>query len=125
MNKSILIVDDDGAICQMMYEMITRKFRDVTVDFIKSGEESIDKICMNNYDLVFMDINFGKGSMDGLEALKQIKEIKPEQNVYMMTGYEIKSKMMEIIKNNALGILLKPFKLEKLYDIIENYVVLR
>jgi len=125
MNKSILIVDDDGAICQMMYEMITRKFRDVTVDFIKSGEESIDKICMNNYDLVFMDINFGKGSMDGLEALKQIKEIKPEQNVYMMTGYEIKSKMMEIIKNNALGVLLKPFKLEKLYDIIENYVVLQ
>jgi DNA-binding NtrC family response regulator len=125
MNKSILIVDDDGAICQMMYEMITRKFRNVTVDFIKSVEESIDKISMNNYNLVFMDINFGKGNMDGLEALRQIKEIKPEQNVYMMTGYEIKSKMMEIIKNNALGILLKPFKLEKLYDIIENYVVLQ
>ena len=122
-NKSILIVDDEVSIRKVMQEMITRKFSNVSVETVSSGEKAIEKMESNNYDLVFLDINLGEGNIDGIETLKKIKEIKSEQNVYMMTGYWIENEKENIIENNSLGLIRKPFKLEKLYEIIEKYVL--
>ena len=69
-----------------------------------------------------MDIHLGDESINRLEVLKRIKEIKPEQKVYMITGYTVEEETEKILKNNALGILHKPFKLNRLYEIIENYI---
>ena len=121
-DKSILVVDDEDSIRQMMCEMITIKFSNVSVVSVSSGEEALEKIKLVNYDLILLDINLGDESINGLEVLKRIKEIRPEQKVYMITGYAVEEETEKILKNNALGILHKPFKLNNLYDIIENYV---
>lgn len=121
-DKSILVVDDEDSISQMMCEMITRKFSNVSVESVSSGEEALEKIKSVNYDLILLDINLGDESINGLEVLKRIKEIRPKQKVYMITGYTIEEETEKIVKNNALGILHKPFKLNSLYEIIENYV---
>ena len=57
--------------------------------------------------------------MDGVDVLQRIKEIRPEQNVYMLTGYTVIDEKEKIIENNAIGVLHKPFKTEKLFDIID------
>lgn len=122
-DKKILVVGDEGSIRQMMREMITRKFSNISVETVSSGEKAIEKIKSNSYDLIFMDINLGEGRMDGIETMKHIKEIKPNQNVYMMSGYWVEDEMKSIVENNTLGLLRKPFKLEKLFEIIEKYVL--
>jgi len=121
-DKSILVVDDEDSIRQMMCEMITIKFSNVSVVSVSSGEEALEKIKSVNYDLILLDINLGDESIDGLEVLKRTKEIRPKQKVYMITGYTVEEETEKIVKNNALGILHKPFKLNSLYKIIENYI---
>ena len=121
-DKSILVVDDEDSIRQMMCEMITIKFSNVSVVSVSSGEEALEKIKSVNYDLILLDINLGDESINGLEVLKRIKEIRPDQKVYMITGYAVEEETEKILKNNALGILYKPFKLKSLYEIIENYI---
>lgn len=121
-DKNILVVDDEGSIRQMMFEAITRKFSNISVISVSSGEEALKKIKSVNYDLIFLDIHLGDESINGSEVLKLIKEIRPEQKVYMITGYAIEEEIEKILKNNALGILYKPFKLNSLYKIIKNHV---
>ena len=60
--------------------------------------------------------------MNGIKTLEKIKEIKAEQKVYMMTGYPIGYNDDKIIKENALGVLEKPFELKELSGIIDNYL---
>ncbi|MFC1562716.1 response regulator, partial [candidate division KSB1 bacterium] len=81
--KKILIVEDYESIHQVMSENITRKFVNISVEFVLSGEEAIEKIKSGNYDLILLDIDLGEGMMNGLDALKHIKKIKSDQNVYM------------------------------------------
>ncbi len=121
-DKSILVVDDQESICQMMSEMITRKFNNISVESVNNGLEAIEKIKSGNYDLIFLDIHLGDEDINGWEVLKRIKEIRPDQKVYMITGYAVEEETEKIVENNALGILHKPFKLNRLYEIIENYV---
>ena len=121
-DKNILVVDDEDSIRQMMFEVITRKFSNISVVSVSSGEEALEKIKSVNYDLIFLDIHLGDESINGLEVLKRIKEIRPEQKVYMITGYAIEEETEKILKNNAIGILYKPFKINTLYKIVKNYV---
>ncbi len=121
-DKNILVVDDEGSIRQMMFEAITRKFINISVISVSSGEEALEKIKSVNYDLIFLDIHLGDESINGSEVLKLIKEIRPKQKVYMITGYAIEEEIEKVLKNNALGILYKPFKLNSLYKIIKNHV---
>ena len=58
--------------------------------------------------------------MDGVDVLQRIKEIRPEQNVYMFTGYPISNENGKIIEKNALGVLYKPFEIDELFDIINQ-----
>ena len=121
-DKSILVVDDEDSIRQMMCEMITRKFNNISVESVNNGIEALEKIKSVNYDLIFLNINLGNESINGLEVLKRTKEIRLKQKVYMITGYTVEEETEKIVKNNALGVLHKPFKLNSLYKIIENYI---
>ena len=121
-DKNILVVDDEDSIRQMMCEIITRKFSNVSVESVSSGEEALEKIKSVSYDLIFLDIHLGDERINRLEVLKRIKEIRPEQKVYMITGYAVEEETKKILENNALGVLHKPFKINSLYEIIENYI---
>ncbi len=122
-NKKILIVDDYESIRQTIYEMITIKFSNITVVPASSGEAAVEKVKSCNYDLIFLDFDFGKGRMNGLETLKQIEKIRPEQNVYMLTGGAFGNEIEKELINRALGIMYKPVTLNKLSEIIEKYVL--
>ena len=120
-NHNILIVEDDDSVRNMMNKIIAKLFHNISVTCVRNGEEAIREI-NNNYDLIFLDINLTTGKINGVETLEKIKGIKPEQNVYMMTGYPVGYDDEKIIKENALGILEKPFEFEKLSDIIDNII---
>ena len=89
---------------------------------MKIVKKALEEIKSGSYDLIFLDIHLGDEDINGLEVLKRIKEIRPNQKVYMITGYTVEEETEKIVKNNAFGILHKPFKLKRLYEIIENYV---
>lgn len=121
-HSSILVIDDQKLICNLMNKVITKIYKNITVKCIISEKDVFEEIKSNDYDLVFMDINLGKGVEKCINVLKKIKEIKPEQNIYMMTGYIIEEKLKNEIGKYSLGILRKPFKLSDVTRIINNTI---
>jgi DNA-binding NtrC family response regulator len=58
--------------------------------------------------------------MDGVETLKQIKKIKPDTTVIMMTGYSVDDMVHKALEEKASEIIYKPFEIEKVLGLISS-----
>jgi DNA-binding NtrC family response regulator len=110
MDKKILIVDDEPKIRALLEKFLTKKGYQVVT--AASGQEAIEKVKTDNPALVLMDIRMP--GMDGLTAMKKIKEVSPKVGVIMITGVkdeEVAKKAMEL---EAFDYITKPFDLNYL-----------
>jgi len=82
--KKILLVDDEEGI-QLLYR---EEFEDegYTVDSAYNGEEALEIFRKTPPDLVILDINMP--GMNGIEVLRQMKEIKPDLPVILSSAYQ-------------------------------------
>ena len=113
---SILIVDDNINLAKTMSYILKRK--GYTVATAKDGKEAIEKIKENFFDIVFMDIKMPL--MNGVEAFKKIKKIKPETTVIMMTAYAVEDLVQEALKEGAYGIIYKPLDIDIMVNLIRR-----
>lgn len=112
----ILIVDDELIIRESLQAWLERD--DHQVQSVASGEEALEIIPKQRFDLVFLDIKLE--GMSGLEALKQIKDLDPDVSVVMITAYGSISTAVEAMKDGAQDYLLKPFEPDELGVLIER-----
>ena len=113
---SILIVDDDISMCSTMSLILKRK--GYAVSTANDGLEAIEKVGESPFDIIFMDIKMPV--MDGVEAYKRIKKIRPEAVVIMMTAYAVEDLVEEALKEGAYGIVYKPLDIEKVVALIKE-----
>jgi len=101
----IAIVDDEYDIIEVLKKFLSRsgKYNVSTYLNPKIAVESID----DTYDVVLMDIMMPQ--MNGLEALKILREKNPEQNIIMMTAYSTLDKVLQAHQDGAVHYLMKPF----------------
>lgn len=97
MNYKVLIVDDEAPVRETFGELLKKE--NYKVSSVASGEEALETIKKEDYDVVLLDIRLP--GMSGLEALKLIKEIKPELIVVMITGFGYDDDL--IAKSNKYG----------------------
>lgn len=109
---SILIVDDNINLTKTMAFILKPKGHIVTT--AKDGLEAITKIKENDFDIIFMDIKMPV--MNGVEAFKSIKKLKPETIVMMMTAYAVEDLIQEALEEGAYGIIYKPLDIENMVD---------
>jgi DNA-binding NtrC family response regulator len=110
MDKKILIVDDEPKIRALLEKFLTKKGYQVVT--AASGQEAIEKVKTDNPALVLMDIRMP--GVDGLTAMKKIKEVSPKAGIIMITGVkdeEVAKKAMEL---EAFDYITKPFDLNYL-----------
>lgn len=112
----ILLVDDNISQCKTMAFILQRKGYDVTI--AQDGPEAISLVEKNPYDIIFMDIKMP--IMNGVEAYKRIKKIRPEVKVMMMTAYAVEDLVQEALQEGAHGIIYKPLDIEKVLGVIEK-----
>lgn len=111
---SILLVDDNLSQCKTMAFILQRKGYQVTT--AQDGPEAIALVEKNPYDIIFMDIKMP--IMNGVEAYKRIKKIRPEVKVMMMTAYAVEDLIQEALQEGAYGIIYKPLDIEKVLSVI-------
>lgn len=105
MNKiNILWVDDEIDLLKPHIMFLNQKNYDVTP--INNGFDAIEQFRNINYDIVFLDENMP--GMSGLEVLSEIKEIKPNVPVIMITKSEEEHIMEEAIGSKIADYLIKP-----------------
>jgi len=106
----LLVVDDENDICDFVKTFF--KDRGFSVFTAASGEDAIAMAKKDRPDLVLLDIRM-KG-MDGLAALKHIKELDRSIKIIMVTALEDQDKMHEAYKLGACDYITKPLILDYL-----------
>ena len=114
-NYKVLCIDDSQFILKHLTQIFTSREFDV-VDTATTGKDGVEKFraMKDDLDLVTLDITMPE--MDGLEALKQIKEIDPDSVVIMVTAIGTAEAVKEAIKLGAKGYIVKPLDREKVIE---------
>jgi two-component system response regulator AtoC len=102
--NSILIVDDDPLILKTLSTHFSKSGFDVKT--AADGREGLQKYAEELPDFVILDIRLP--DVDGLEALKRMREINPKALVIIITAYDDMKTTVEAIKSGAFEYLVKP-----------------
>jgi DNA-binding NtrC family response regulator len=116
MKIRVLLVDDEAEFLEQLSERL--KLRDYDVSTCMSGEEAVEKIKAFNFDVVILDV--AMPGIDGTEALRQIKSIKPLTEVIMLTGHATVESAIEGMKLGAFDYLMKPTETDDLLEKINK-----
>lgn len=116
--KKLLIVDDERAIRRTLKEIL--EFEGYQLDEAEDGEQALQKIRAQHYDLVLMDVKMPK--RDGLEVLGIVSQEQPELPVVMISGHGNIETAVEATKLGAYDFIEKPPDLNRLLVTLRNAV---
>ena len=116
MTERVLLVDDEEEYLEIMSERM--RARDIDVTTSTSAREALDMIATESFDAVIMD--FMMPEMNGIEALKAIKEKNPEMQIILLTGHATVEKTVEAMKAGAMDLIEKPADLDALSEKIKT-----
>ncbi|MDQ1318307.1 MAG: hypothetical protein QG588_1967 [Candidatus Poribacteria bacterium] len=119
-NNSILIVDDEAIICDMLAEMLKDKVEKIVS--VDCGSKALKVLSRDKFDVVLTDLNMP--DMNGFQLLEYIKFVDPIVPVIIMTGYNSIYGMREAMKRGAAEYLVKPFKKEDFDSCIDRALLL-
>ena len=102
---NILVVDDEKDICMALNILLTKDGH--VVKEAHNGEQAIERIKKEDFDIILTDIKMGK--MDGFEVLKEAQKISPETSVIMMTAFASVGSAVEAMRAGATDYITKPF----------------
>jgi DNA-binding NtrC family response regulator len=102
--RRVLIVDDEPLILEVLNEHFKKDFE---VETALNGADALGAILRRRPDVVLLDINMPR--MNGVEVLKDIKQIDESIAVIMVTANEQVNLAAEALKSGAFGYVPKPF----------------
>jgi CheY-like chemotaxis protein len=111
-----IIIDDDKDIVTLFCDMLSM----IGVDILATGNDGNEAVGMykkHHPDLVFTDLNMPK--YDGFYAITKIKEMNPDAKIIVITGDSTATKN-DFLSSFDVKILIKPFKMEEIKQIIEE-----
>ena len=114
----ILVIDDDRTICSLFKDILEDEGYKVTT--VNDPHAALELVKGGDYALLFLDLKMPE--MDGAELLKQIRAVKPEMPVTVITGYPESDLMMKALDYGPLGVMKKPFKGSDILISIRNYL---
>ena len=94
-----------------------------SITWAKNGKEAVDIIEKESFDIIFMDIKMP--ILDGYEATKQIKQIKPEIPVIAQTAYAHEEDYNKAIEIGFDGYLTKPIDAKILKGVLKDFFVIQ
>lgn len=115
---NILVIDDDETICSLFKDTLEDAGHRITT--INESSKGLELVNSQDYDLVFLDLKMP--GIDGVELFRQIRAIKPELPVTIITGYPDSDLMMSALTYGPLGVMNKPFNASEIITAANNYL---
>jgi len=114
----LLIVDDHPIVRDGLKRLLDDSFHPILADEASNGQEAINKVWKNDYDLVLLDISMP--GRDGLDVLKQIKSIKPNLSILVLSILPEELFGLRVLNAGASGYLSKTKSAEELVEAIQK-----
>lgn len=109
----IIIADDEDKICQLIYKLVDWKSIQMeVVGIAHNGIEAFDLVKIHNPDIAITDIRMP--GLDGLEFIEKAKEVNPNLEFIIISGYQQFEYAQKAIKYGVSDYLLKPIKKDEL-----------
>jgi DNA-binding NtrC family response regulator len=119
MTRRLLVVDDDKQMVRTLVDVV--RLHGWEADGAHSGEAAVDAVRERDYAVVLMDVRMT--GINGLEAFKAMKAVRPGVRVILMTAYTATEILAEAEREGALRILSKPVALGGLIEILKETTV--
>jgi len=119
MSKRILVVDDAAFMRMMIKDILTKNGYEVVAE-ASDGMQAVEKYLELQPDLVTMDITMPE--MDGITALKKIKEIDPNAVVIMCSAMGQQAMVIDAIQAGAKDFIVKPFQADRVIEAIKKAI---
>ena len=116
MNRKILVVDDEQGIRAALGQLL--EYEGYQVHSVSNAADGISEYQKWKPHLVFMDVKMA--GMDGMEALKKIREIDPLATVVMISGHATIRTAVEATQLGAYEILEKPLDTDRILVMLRN-----
>ena len=113
----ILIVDDAAFMRMMLKDILSKNGYDV-VGEAANGNEAVQKFNELKPDLITLDITMPE--MDGIQALKKIKETDPSAKCVMCSAMGQQAMVVEAIQNGAKDFIVKPFQADRVLEAVKK-----
>ena len=113
-NKKVLIVEDNK-----INQMITKKMlenKEIVCELIDNGEEAIEMIRNNGYDLVLMDVHLP--GINGTIATEQIRTFNKELPIVALTAISLNENREMLLSYGMNDVVTKPFNPDNFYKVI-------
>ncbi|MFP9099128.1 sigma-54-dependent transcriptional regulator [Flavobacterium sp. RHBU_24] len=114
----ILIIEDEAAIRRVLGKILSEENDTYKVEEAADGQEGLEKITADDYDLVLCDIKMPK--MDGVEVLEAVKKFKPEIPFVMISGHGDLETAINTMRLGAFDYISKPPDLNRLLNTVRN-----
>jgi DNA-binding NtrC family response regulator len=116
MKIKVLLVDDEKDFIESLAERL--QLRDFEVTTALNGNDAINLVQESDYDIIVLDVKMpGK---DGIETLKEIKNIKQLPQIIMLTGHATVESAIQGMKLGAYDYIMKPTVTEDLIVLINK-----
>jgi two-component system, response regulator, stage 0 sporulation protein F len=112
--KKILVVDDEMGIRSLLSELLESEGFEVRA--AKDGQESLDEMEREDFDLVITDIQMPR--LDGLAMLDAMKRAGRKEKIIIMTGSALAMDLPNEEMPMVVSRLQKPFRMSNLLDVV-------
>lgn len=112
----ILIVDDNVNFANTTRDLLNEKGYDSIC--VNSGKEAVEKVRDAVYDAILLDMKMPV--MDGVDTYREIKKIRPQSLVVLVTAYRVEELISEALAEGAYALFIKPLDIDNLLKTIER-----
>ncbi|MCK4461638.1 MAG: response regulator [candidate division Zixibacteria bacterium] len=117
-HPSILVVDDELLIRDLLYDFFQDQGWDITV--AESGEKALEILQKKKVDVLLTDLRMPV--MDGMALTGRVRKSFPDIPVVIMTGYPSVESAVSALRNKVADYITKPFNVNELYKRVESHL---
>jgi DNA-binding NtrC family response regulator len=110
-DEAVLVVEDQEPAREMMRDFVESELG-YACQTAENGIQALDLVERQSFALILSDVRMPE--MDGVELLKRIKKIKPDQCVIIVTAFGDTYSFVDMVEAGANDFILKPFDLAEL-----------
>jgi DNA-binding NtrC family response regulator len=115
----ILVVDDEEVMCESLAAWLRED--GYLVDTAASGREAVEKSHERDYAIYFVDLKM-PGGMDGIETMMQIRRLRPEASIIIITAYATVDTAITAMKEGAQEYIVKPCNPEEISLLVSRII---